>query len=172
LSIGGFFVARMLLAPVPRLGKVMETISAGDHDAVVPYVACNNEIGAMAKAVEVFRVNGLKMTEMTEEERHASQRRRIERTDMMVALQAAFGEVVDAAIAGDFSKRVHAQFADPELNSLAGSVNALVETVDQGLSETGEVLSYLAEADLTHRMEGQYQGAFAKLSGHTNGVAD
>ena len=52
---------------------------------------------------------------------------------MMVALQAAFGEVVDAAIAGDFSKRVHAQFPDRELNSLAGSVNNLVETVDRGI---------------------------------------
>jgi len=172
LGVFGFFVARLMLAPVPRLAKVMETISGGDYDAVVPYVARNNEVGAMAKSVEVFRANGLKMTEMTEEERLASQRRRIERTDMMVALQAAFGEVVDAAIAGDFSKRVHAQFADPELNSLAGSVNRLVETVDRGLSETGEVLSRLAEADLTHRMAGNYQGAFAKLSGDTNGVAD
>jgi methyl-accepting chemotaxis protein len=172
LGLTGFFVARLLLAPVPRLAGVMETISAGDHEAHVPYVERSNEVGAMARAVEVFRINGLKMTEMTEEERLASQRRRIERTDMMVALQAAFGEVVDAAIAGDFSKRVHAQFADPELNSLAGSVNALVETVDRGLTETGEVLSQLAQADLRHRMVGNYQGAFAKLSADTNGVAD
>jgi methyl-accepting chemotaxis protein len=172
LGVAGFFVARQLLAPVPRLARVMETISGGHYAAAVPYVARNNEVGAMAKSVEVFRVNGLKMTEMTEEERLASQRRRVERTDMMVALQAAFGEVVDAAIAGDFSKRVHAQFADPELNSLAGSVNRLVETVDRGLTETGKVLSRLAEADLTQRMAGNYQGAFAKLSGATNGVAD
>ena len=172
LGVAGFFVARLLLAPVPRLAKVMEAISGGDYDTVVPYVARSNEMGAMAKSVEVFRANGLKMTEMTEEERLASQRRRVERTDMMVALQAAMGEVVDAAIAGDFSKRVHAQFADPELNSLADSVNQLVETVDRGLTETGEVLARLAEADLTHRMTGNYQGAFAKLSSDTNGVAD
>jgi len=172
LSIVGFFVARMLLSPVPRLAKVMEAISGGALETEVPYTGRGNEVGAMAKAVEVFRENGLRMAQMTEEERIASQRRRIERTDMMVALQAAFGEVVDAAIAGDFSKRVHAQFPDPELNSLATSVNALVETVDRGLSETGEVLAHLAQADLTHRMNGQYQGAFAKLAADTNGVAD
>src|SRR5690606_15634115 len=125
LGVVGFFVARMLLGPVPKLAQVMETISGGDYDATVPYVARKNEMGAMARAVEVFRENGLRMSEMTEEERLASQRRRVERTDMMVALQAAFGEVVDAAIAGDFSKRVHAQFPDPELNALAGSVNNL-----------------------------------------------
>jgi len=172
LGIVGFFVARMLLSPVPKLASVMQTISSGNHEVTVPYVDRNNEIGAMAKSVEVFRQNGLAMNQMTQEERLASQRRGIERTDMMTALQAAFGEVVDAAIAGDFSKRVHAQFPDAELNSLAGSVNKLVETVDRGLTETGEVLSHLAQADLTHRMDGQYQGAFAKLSEDTNGVAE
>ena len=172
LGAVGFVLSRILLSPVPKLAQVMETISSGDFEAEVPFVERTNEVGAMAKAVEVFRQNGLKMSQMTEEERAASVRRRVERTDMMVALQAAFGEVVDAAIAGDFSKRVHAQFADPELNSLAASVNALVETVDRGLSETGDVLAHLAQADLTHRMEGQYQGAFAELSADTNGVAD
>jgi methyl-accepting chemotaxis protein len=126
----------------------------------------------MARAVEVFRENGLKMSDMTEEERAASLRRRAERTDMMVALQAAFGEVVDAAIAGDFSKRVHAQFPDQELNSLATSVNNLVETVDRGIGETGMVLGALANTDLTHRMQGDYQGAFARLKADTNAVSE
>src|SRR5690606_9801402 len=138
----------------------------------VPFITRGNEVGEMARAVEIFRENGLKVSQMTEAERAASQRRRIERTDMMVALQAAFGEVVDAAIAGDFSKRVHAQFPDDELNALAGSVNNLVETVDRGLGETGEVLAALADTDLTKRMAGEYQGAFAKLKTDTNAVAD
>ena len=38
---------------------------------------------------------------------------------MMQQLQRAFGEVVDAAVAGDFSQRVEANFPDAELNSLA-----------------------------------------------------
>ena len=66
----------------------------------------------------------------------------------------SLGEVVDAAVAGDFSKRVNANFPDSELNRLAESVNNLVDTVDRGLGETGEVLSALARTDLTKRMEG------------------
>ncbi|MBJ3786302.1 Cache 3/Cache 2 fusion domain-containing protein [Devosia sp. MSA67] len=172
LGLAGFFISRALMAPVPRLAKTMKVIADGDYETEVPYLGRQNEIGEMARAVEVFRENGLKVSAMTEEERAASQRRRIERTDMMVALQAAFGEVVDAAIAGDFSKRVHAQFPDAELNSLAGSVNSLVETVDRGLGETGAVLAALAEADLTQRMKGDYQGSFAKLKSDTNAVAE
>jgi Methyl-accepting chemotaxis protein len=172
LSAVGLVLSRMMIAPVPRLARTMQVIAEGNYDADVPYTSRQNEIGAMARAVEVFRENGLKVSQMTEEERAAAERRRIERTDMMVALQAAFGEVVDAAIAGDFSKRVHAQFPDQELNSLAASVNSLVETVDRGLGETGAVLAALAEADLTQRMQGEYQGSFAKLKADTNAVAE
>ena len=49
--------------------------------------------------------------------------------------------------AGDFTKRVEAKFPDAELNSLASSVNNLVETVDRGLAETGTVLAALAQTD-------------------------
>ena len=168
----GFALSRLMMAPVPRLAQTMKAVAEGDYDADVPFVERGNEVGEMARAVEVFRQNGLKVSAMTEEEREASQRRRIERTDMMIALQAAFGEVVDAAISGDFSKRVHAQFPDPELNSLAQSVNNLVETVDRGLGETGLVLDALANTDLTKRMHGEYQGAFARLKTDTNAVSE
>jgi hypothetical protein len=60
--------------------------------------------------------------------------------------------------------RVAATFPDAELNGLARSVNSLVETVDRGLGETGSVLAALAEADLTRRVKGDFQGAFAKPS--------
>ena len=168
----GYVLSRLMMASVPRLAQTMKIVAEGDYEAEVPFTGRGNEVGEMARAVEVFRENGLKMSQMTEEERAASQRRRVERTDMMVALQAAFGEVVDAAIAGDFSKRVHAQFPDPELNALAASVNNLVETVDRGIGETGQVLAALADTNLTKRMAGDYQGSFAKLKADTNAVAD
>jgi methyl-accepting chemotaxis protein len=44
-----------------------------------------------------------------------------------------------------------------ELNALAHGVNELVATVDRGLIETGDVLSALAQTDLTQRVRGQYQ---------------
>ena len=168
----GYVLSRQMMGPVPKLAQTMKQVAQGDYAAEVPYTGRGNEIGEMARAVEVFRQNGLKMADMTEEERAASKRRGIERTDMMVALQAAFGEVVDAAIAGDFSKRVHVQFPDPELNALATSINNLVETVDRGIGETGSVLGALADTDLTRRMHGDYQGAFAQLQNDTNAVSE
>jgi methyl-accepting chemotaxis protein len=126
----------------------------------------------MAKAVEVFRQNGLKVAEMTEAEAARIVSDQQARSAMMTELQRSFGQVVDAAVAGDFSRRVDVEFPDAELNALAASVNNLVATVDRGLGETGEVLSALADTDLTKRMQGDYEGAFARLKNDTNAVAD
>lgn len=168
----GYGVSRLITRPIPKLAKPMREIAEGNYAAAIPFLDRRNEIGAMANAVEVFRNNGIKVGEMTEGERTASIQRRAEREQMINALQQAFGEVVDAAIVGDFSRRVETEFPDDALNTLGRSVNELVETVDRGLKETGAVLAALAQTDLTRRIEGEYQGAFLQLKTDTNAVAE
>ena len=171
-AVVGFFFARSISKPISRLTGTMESLADGDLSVEVLGARRTDEIGAMARAVEVFRENAIKVNEMTEAEAARIVATQAERAAMMQDLQRAFGQVVDAAIAGDFSRRVDAEFPDDELNTLARSVNGLVETVDRGLTETGSVLSALANTDLTRRMEGDYQGAFARLKADTNAVAD
>jgi methyl-accepting chemotaxis protein len=173
LSIGlGVLFARSVTRPISTLTRTMDGLAQGDLSVEVSGKGRHDEIGAMARAVEVFRDNAVKVHDMTEEERAGSERRTAERAAMMQNLQRSFGAVVDAAVAGDFSRRVDANFPDQELNQLARSVNNLVETVDRGLAETGEVLAALAQTDLTRRMQGAYEGAFGRLRDDTNGVCE
>lgn len=172
VAAAGLVFSRTIIQPITGLTRAMGALSEGDLAAVVRTSNDHDEVGEMARAVEVFRENAIQVRDLTEEERAGSERRRFERTQMMQALQMAFGEVVDAANEGDFGKRVEADFPDPELNALAASVNNLVETVDRGVSETGAVLASLARTDLTKRVHGQYQGAFERLKSDTNAVAD
>ncbi|WP_082460680.1 methyl-accepting chemotaxis protein [Devosia sp. Leaf64] len=172
VAVLSLLFSRSITRPITRLTGTMETVAGGKFDTEVPFGQRNDELGAMARAVEVFRENGRKVTQLTEAEAAQAIRNQAERAEMMVTLQRAFGDVVDAAIAGDFTHRVEARFPDAELNALAHSVNRLVETVDRGLSETGSVLSALADTDLTHRVNGDYQGAFARLKTDTNAVAE
>ncbi|MCR6672296.1 methyl-accepting chemotaxis protein [Devosia ginsengisoli] len=167
-----WFGAGILARPIRRMTGIMDGLAEGHYDVEVPYGENHDEIGAMARAVEVFRQNGLKVSQMTEAEAARIVAEEQNRRAMMSDLQGAFGQVVDSAIAGDFSQRVETEFPDPELNGLASSVNSLVATVDRGLGETGRVLTALANTDLTMRMDGEYQGAFARLKADTNAVAD
>lgn len=88
------------------------------------------------------------------------------------ALNQALASVVLPASRGDLSHRVRASFANPDLNALAGQVNDLLEIVGDRLGASGSVLSALANADLTQRVLGEADGAFAKLRDDTNAVAD
>jgi methyl-accepting chemotaxis protein len=173
IGLGAFaMLGNWVAKPVSKMNAVMLKIADGAFDVEVPYETRKDEIGDMAKAVEVFRQNGQRVAEMTEAEAARIIRDQETRSAMMAQLQREFGHVVDSAVAGDFSRRVDAEFPDAELNALAGSVNNLVATVDRGLGETGEVLSALANTDLTKRMQGDYEGAFARLRDDTNAVAD
>lgn len=164
--------ANRLIRPLTRLASTMETVEEDPASAEVPYTENTNEIGEMARAVESFRRNGLKINEMSNEMQEASTQRATDRAQMMQSLQEAFGTVVTAAVKGDFSKRVDREFPDEALNQLATGINELVRTVDRGIRETEQVLSALANADLTLRVTGEYDGAFAKLKSNTNQVGD
>jgi methyl-accepting chemotaxis protein len=172
--VAGIFLARsQIVRPIVALTAAMEAVARGEADVVVPGAARGDEIGAMSRA---FEANATRVTRLAGEQRaHEAQEvltRQRDRAAMMAELQAAFGAVVDAANDGDFSRRVMAEFPDPELNDLARGVNNLVQTVELGIDETGQVLAALAEANLTRRMTGNYRGAFASLQTDTNAVAE
>ncbi|CDP53544.1 Methyl-accepting chemotaxis protein I (serine chem oreceptor protein) [Devosia sp. DBB001] len=172
LGVLGYLASLLITRPIPRLARSMARVAEGDYTTEIPYIQSRNELGGMARAVEIFRENGLKVAQMTEAEAVRIVADKEAHTRMMAELRDAFGNVVDAAVEGDFSRRVDTSFPDAELNAIASSINNLVSTVDRGLSETGDVLGALAQTDLTQRVEGQYQGAFARLKGDTNAVAD
>ena len=162
---------RTIVNPVRDLTRTMIELADGKLDVTIANSDAKDEIGAMARAVEVFRQNGKRVAALNAEEA-ARNLSIVERADMMALLQAELGSVMRAASAGDFARRVPTDFSDAELNGLAASVNGLVETVDRGLAETGTVLSAIANTDLTQRVTGQYQGAFGALKDNTNAVAE
>src|SRR5690606_2654000 len=94
------------------------------------------------------------------------------RSEKMLAFQAEFRDVAEAALAGDFSRRMDDRESGDELAELALATNRLIETMDRGLSEAGSVLGALANTDLTMRVMGHYEGAFAQLKHDTNSVAE
>ena len=149
----------------------MEHFASGDFAMDVPYLGNGDEIGQMAAAVEVFKENGIRVAQMNALERETHERAAA-RSAAMERFQNAFDEVVTATVDGDLSRRIPVEAGEADLERLAVKFNLLVETVDRGLGETGEVLAALADTDLTKRMHGEYAGAFASLKTSTNRVAE
>jgi methyl-accepting chemotaxis protein len=108
---------------------------------------------------------------MNEDERSRHQKA-AERAAMMQTFQDSFEGVVAATLRGDLGQRIDAHFDDAEIERIATNFNTLMDTVAKGLSEAGDVLAALADADLSKRMDGAYEGEFARLKDNTNTVAE
>ncbi|MCA1490678.1 HAMP domain-containing protein [Ensifer sp. NBAIM29] len=161
LLIGSaIFGARWIARPIGSLTGSMSELAEGNLEADIPFTKRSDEIGEMARAVEVFKENGIKVRELNAQEAALQAK--------SADLQSNIGEVVQAAVAGDFTRRISKDYDNADLNRFAAQVNELVTSVDKGVAETRRVISALAEGDLTETMRGEFQGAFGELQTNVN----
>ncbi|WP_105439274.1 methyl-accepting chemotaxis protein [Neorhizobium sp. T25_13] len=154
------FGSRAIARPINQLTATMKQLAHGDLDTRIPFAHRADEIGDMATAVEVFKQNAIKVRQLNAQE-SALQAKSAD-------LSSNISIVVAAAVAGDFTKRVEKAYDNPDLDRFATSVNQLVTTVHQGVSETQRVVAALAQGDLTDEMHGEFQGPFGGLRRDVN----
>ncbi|MFN7184563.1 MAG: methyl-accepting chemotaxis protein, partial [Thermomonas haemolytica] len=86
----------------------------------------------------------------------------------MLAVNTEIKSLVEAAVAGDFSKRGDAERFEFVYRELIEELNALMATADEGLREVGGLLSAVADGDLTRRIEIELPGQFGQLASDAN----
>lgn len=168
LAIG---IARWLSGFIRITAANMHSMASGQMDVELKIPAATPEMRQMVDALVVFRDNGLAMAAM-DRDKEAARLSEAQDNAARQRLQEEIDRVVEAALDGDFSVRIREQFALGELDGTARSVNALVQAVDDGLSETTTMLAAMARDDLSVRMRGDYRGAFKSLKSDANGLAD
>src|SRR5690606_13606165 len=89
-ALVGWLFSRSITRPITRLTHTMETLAQGDLSVEVSGGNRHDEIGAMARTVDVFRENALKVNEMTEAEAARIIATQAERSAMMQDLQRSF----------------------------------------------------------------------------------
>jgi methyl-accepting chemotaxis protein len=161
----GVFVSVMIarrgiVNPIRTLTANMAKIAKGELNEKAPGTERSDEIGEMARTLEIFRANRLQMQQMEEQEAALHSQSR--------DLQSSISVIVAAAAAGDFSQRIGKSYDDKDLKNFADSVNQLVENVDRGINEVRRVVAALSTSDLTQSMAGSFQGAFAELQTNVN----
>lgn len=81
-----FFIARSLIRPIVGMTESMKLLAAGDTAVNVPSRDATDEMGEMAKAVDVFRLNAIARTELeaTQAMEQSARQRRADRVDQLV----------------------------------------------------------------------------------------
>jgi methyl-accepting chemotaxis protein len=166
-------ISRSITFPIVSMTGVMSRVAGGELTLDVPSLENKDETGAMARAVQVFKDNGLKLQaseaeagrqrQVAEQERAANEaaRAEIQRQQEMVVASVAAG--LDRLSKGDLTNRLNQVFS-AEYEKLRSDFNATADTLQDALRtiltaangiSTGSDQIANASDDLSRRTEQQ-----------------
>ena len=161
--------------PLKHLTGVVRRLANRDLDVEVTGTRRGDELGTLARAVEVFKSNiitkeRLEFESMNRVENELTTERVLREAER--AFQEELSKLVDAAAAGDFSRRLSLAGKTGLTAKLGEGLNLWADTVSTAFGQVKSVLSALAAGDLSERMDGTCQGDLAKLQHDVNSMAD
>jgi methyl-accepting chemotaxis protein len=87
------------------------------------------------------------------------------------AIEGELQDIVAAASAGDFSRRVRVDGKQGFMLNLANALNALSQNTAEAIVDFSRLMAAFAGGDLGKRITGEYQGTFATLKDDANRMA-
>ena len=118
------FVARSVTGPLQRMTAAMNDLAGGNLAVEVPGVGRGDEVGEMAKAVEIFKSNAVARQALEVEQREAETRaasgRKADMHKMADDFEAAVGQIVEAVSS-----------ASSQLEVSAGTLTATAERAQE-----------------------------------------
>ncbi|WP_146140320.1 methyl-accepting chemotaxis protein [Alsobacter soli] len=174
LSVLGalYVIVAWQTGPLAQLAQVTRKLAAGDHSADVDMQGRQDEIGAMAAALAVFREKAVALVASERAREEMSESARATKAHMMQELKAAFGLAVEAACRGRFDAMIERDFSDPEMRELRDGLNALLTQLTEQFRDVLAVLRAIEAGDLGARVEGAREGVFSELQHGLNMMAD
>ena len=157
-AVISLLVARSITRPLRLIEGVMERLAGGDRTATVPETGRRDEIGAMARAVSVFKENLQRTHELEQEARRVERRAEEEREAALRAIandfDSAFGRVLHtvghaadqirsgAHILRDTAEKMKEQALDTSekaerTSEVVGIVNDVSRTLSASIGEIG-----------------------------------
>jgi methyl-accepting chemotaxis protein len=179
-ALGMWIALSKITKPLVRLGDNMKVLAEGDLTTEITGQERGDEVGVMAKAVQVFKDNALALKtaeeksaaqqraaeeqrRVADEERRRNEQARAEAAEQVARVVASLGAGLERMAQGDLSYRLNDQFAAEYIkirDHFNGAIGQLQQTISAIVSSTREVTNASAEiststTDLSQRTEEQ-----------------
>jgi len=159
-----FFAYSRLLRPLPRLAAVMDRLARDDTNVEVAYQSQGDEIGDMARAVQVFKENALEKHRLEKERHEQEARSSTEKRQSMNSIADEFEQsvankvnsVLDAAAHIDASTRQVRDLASQTsekstqvsgaAEGASGNVDSVAAAAEQMSASIGEIARRASES--------------------------
>jgi len=115
----GLVVANAIAKPVNALSNCMNELANGKLDAVVPNTEQKDEVGEMARAVQVFKENALRVAGLQAEQEQSKARAEAERRQEILGLANSFESSVMGLVERVSAKASEMQTASQGMSSSA-----------------------------------------------------
>jgi methyl-accepting chemotaxis protein len=179
-ALGLWIALSKITKPLVRLGENMKVLAEGDLTTEIDGQQRGDEVGVMAKAVQVFKDNALALKEAetksaeqqraaedqrraADEERRRNEQARTEAAAQVARVVASLGAGLEQMAKGDLSYRLNDEFTAEYIkirDDFNGAIGQLQGTISAIVSSTREVTNASAEiststTDLSQRTEEQ-----------------
>jgi methyl-accepting chemotaxis protein len=117
-----WFITRQIIVPLNAMTGAMVRLADGDGSVMIPDMESKSELGAMARAVDVFKQNADRIKAMLKAE----------------ATTKEIGDVISRAAQGDLTVRVPIADKVGFLKDISEQVNRLLEPTHDAVKEFGD----------------------------------
>lgn len=124
-----FWITRRSFAALNAVQAALKTVADGDLSRQTPFINRMDEIGQMARAVEVSRENALKAQALEEANRQAEQRRQEERRRELTGMADHFQDSVQKAAGAIANESGRVRNASEAMSALASEASQRAESV-------------------------------------------
>jgi methyl-accepting chemotaxis protein len=184
-----FLIGRSIVRPLTGMTDALGKLAAGDHSTAVPALDNRDEIGDMARAVEVLKqhaITGARLAREQEAEQAAKERRQATRErhvrefgDTISGVMTSLGGSADgmrraADAMAQAATAVHAEAHGTSSGAAKSSqdLTAVAAAVEQLNASVGEISRQLAEAtDVAHQAVQRADSSHATMQGLSEATA-
>lgn len=164
-----FIISRSIVRPINAITGVMEKLASGNLNVTVPFIEDHNEVGDMARSVEVFKDNAIKIEAMKKEQADSAAIAETERRKAMTKMANDFENSVMGIVKVVASSSTEMQVTAQEMSSTAGKTSSLASSVASAATQATSNVETVAAAseELTASIAeiGQQVSQAAKISG-------
>jgi methyl-accepting chemotaxis protein len=165
-AVLGWLLTRAVARPIAGMAQTMRKLAEGDTDVTVHGLGRRDEVGAMAKAVAVFKENAIERARLEAERQAAEARSQEERAaalrDMATQLEAEVQQVVAAVSSGATQVETGAQTVATAVEQTAQQASAVAAASEQA---TANVQSVASAAEELSASLGEVAAQIAKAAG-------
>ena len=146
VSIASFFLARKMAQPIARLAQTTDRISGGELDTTVPYGEATNEIGALSKALDGFRLSSIRQRELEQRQRELEEEAKTARHAERQRLANDFETKVGGVVTIVSSAATELSAASQSLSAAAEETSVQTKLVSTAAQETTNNVQNVASA--------------------------